>query len=80
MKLLLSKLFIFITFFFYLFTDLSANELKTAYKIQIELDLSNALEYLTRVLQRATGVSDVSEKNFIHRKRDKQIIMIYFTI
>ena len=35
MKLLLSKLFIFITLFFYLFTDLSANELKTAYKIEL---------------------------------------------
>lgn len=49
--------------------------LKTAYRIQIELDLSNALEYLTRVLQRATGHSDVAEKSFVQRKRDKQIIV-----
>ena len=49
--------------------------LKTAYRIQIELDLSNALEYLTRVLHRAQGYKDVAEKSFIQRKRDRQIIV-----
>ena len=49
--------------------------LKTAYRIQIELDLSNALEYLTRVLHRAVGYGDVAEKSFVQRKRDRQIIV-----
>tara|TARA_Y100000310_G_scaffold341054_1_gene438931 strand:- start:1092 stop:1892 length:801 start_codon:yes stop_codon:yes gene_type:complete len=49
--------------------------LKTAYKIQIELDLPSALEYLSRVLQRATGHTGVPEKAFIERKTDRQIIV-----
>jgi len=49
--------------------------LKTAYRIQIELDLSNALEYLTRVLFRAQGFTDIAEKSFVQRKRDRQIIV-----
>tara|TARA_B100000131_G_scaffold69730_1_gene65994 strand:+ start:320 stop:1558 length:1239 start_codon:yes stop_codon:yes gene_type:complete len=59
--------------------DFTANEeksvLRTAFKIEKELDIEAAMSYIVRVLHKKAGRGGPPEKTFIRRDGDRQIIV-----
>jgi hypothetical protein len=49
--------------------------LRTAFKIERELDLQSAIAYTVRVLQKRAGFGADPEKSFIRRDGDRQLII-----
>ena len=58
------------------FTDNKQKDiLRTAFKIEKELDINAAMGYIVRVLRKAAGLGGPPEKTFIRREGDRQIIV-----